>query len=153
MPALFVAPVVHPAMERLAEYLNRHPVLAGLAVALVVAVLVYEIRLRKQGEVAVQPQEAIQLMNQGAQVYDLRDAAAYATGRINGAKHLDPSQHANAAETLKRFKERLLLLCCETGSISSALTRQLQAAGFTKVFSLRGGLTQWRAEGLPLPRT
>lgn len=139
-------------MERLLEYLNRHPLLTGLAVALVIAVLVYEMRLRKQGEVAVQPQEAIQLMNQGAQVYDLRDAAAHAAGRISGAKHLDPSQHANAAETLKRFKDRLLVLYCETGSSSGALTRQLQAAGFTKVFSLRGGVTQWRADGLPLQR-
>jgi rhodanese-related sulfurtransferase len=140
-------------MERLLEYINRHPLLAAVAVAIAVAVLVYELRLRKQGEVAVPPQEAIQLMNQGAQVYDLRDATAYAAGRISGAKHLDPAQHANAAETLKRFKERLLLLACENGSSASALTRQLQAAGFTKVFSLRGGLAQWRADGLPLQRT
>jgi rhodanese-related sulfurtransferase len=139
-------------MERLLEYLNRHPLLAGLALAAVVAVLVHEMRLRKQGAVAVPSQEAIQLMNQGAQVYDLRDAAAYAAGRISGAKHLDPSQHANAAETLKRFKDRLLLLACESGGTSSALTRQLQAAGFTKVLSLRGGLAQWRADGLPLQR-
>jgi rhodanese-related sulfurtransferase len=139
-------------MERLLEYLGRHPLLAGLALALVVAVLVYEMRVRQQGTVAVQPQEAIQLMNQGAQVYDLRDAAAYTAGRISGAKHLDPAQHANAAETLKRFKDRLLVLTCENGSNASALTRQLQAAGFTKVFSLRGGLAQWRADGLPLQR-
>jgi rhodanese-related sulfurtransferase len=139
-------------MERLLEYLNRHPVLAGLALALAVAVLIYELRTRNQAQAAVLPQEAIQLMNQGAQVYDLRDAAAFAAGRINGAKHLDPSQHANAAETLKRFKDRLLVLYCENGAAASALARRLQAAGFTKVFSLRGGLAQWRAEGLPLQR-
>lgn len=139
-------------MERLLEYMTRHPVLAGLAVALVVAVIVYEMRIRNQGQVAVLPQEAIQLMNQGAQLYDLRDAAAFAAGRISGAKHLDPAQHPNAAETLKRFKDRLLVLYCENGSSASALTRQLQAGGFTRVFSLRGGLTQWRAEGLPLQK-
>jgi rhodanese-related sulfurtransferase len=139
-------------MERLLEYLNHHPIVAGIAVALVVAVLVYELRNRNQAQAAVVPQEAIQLMNQGAQVYDLRDAAAFAAGRINGAKHLDPSQHANAVETLKRFKDRLLVLYCENGSAAAALTRQLHAGGFTKVFSLRGGVAQWRAEGLPLPK-
>ena len=139
-------------MERLLEYITRHPLLAGLAVALAVAVLVYELRSRGQAQAAVVPQEAIQLMNQGAQVYDLRDAAAFAAGRISGAKHLDPAQHANAAETLKRFKDRLLLLYCENGSTASALTRQLQAGGFTKVFSLRSGLVQWRTEGLPLQK-
>jgi rhodanese-related sulfurtransferase len=140
-------------MERLLEYLNRHPLLAGIAVAFAIAVLVYELRNRNQALAAVVPQEAIQLMNQGAQVYDLRDAAAFAAGRISGAKHLDPAQHANAAETLKRFKDRLLVLYCENGASASALARRLQATGFTKVFSLRGGMAQWRAEGLPLQRT
>jgi rhodanese-related sulfurtransferase len=139
-------------MERLLEYLTRYPYLAGVTVVLAVAVLVYEMRTRNQAQAAVVPQEAIQLMNQGAQVYDLRDSAAFAAGRITGAKHLDPSQHASAAETLKRFKDRLLLLYCENGSVASTLTRQLQAGGFTKVFSLRGGVAQWRAEGLPLPK-
>lgn len=140
-------------MERLLEYINRHPLLAGAAIALAVAVLAFELRARKQGLVAVQPQEAILLMNQGAQVYDLRDAEAFAAGRISGAKHLDPSQHENAAESLKRFKDRLLVLCCESGVTSNALTHKLQASGFTKVFSLRGGIAQWRADGLPLQRS
>jgi rhodanese-related sulfurtransferase len=137
-------------MERLLQYLNHHPVLVGLAVAAMLAVLVYELRARKQAYAAVQPQEAIQLMNQGAQVYDLRDAAAFAAGRVSGAKHLDPAQLDLATETLKRFKDKLLVLYCEDGAASTALTRQLHAGGFTKVFNLRGGLAQWRAEGLPL---
>jgi rhodanese-related sulfurtransferase len=139
-------------MERLLEYLTLHPLPAGIAIALAVAVLVYEMRNRNQAQSAVPPQEAIQLMNQGAQVYDLRDASAFAAGRISGAKHLDPAQHGSAAETLKRFKDRLLVLYCENGASASAITRQLQAGGFTKVFSLRGGLAQWRAEGLPLQK-
>jgi rhodanese-related sulfurtransferase len=139
-------------MERLLEYLQKHPILAGLALVLAVAVLTFELRSRRTAYAAVRPQEAIQLMNQGAQLYDLRDAAGFAAGHINGAKHLDPAQQANAADTLKRFKERLLLLYCEDGSRSTSLTRQLHASGFTKVFNLRGGLATWRAEGLPLAR-
>lgn len=139
-------------MERLLEYLNRHPLLAGIAVALAVAVLVYELRNRNQAQAAVVPQEAIQLMNQGAQLYDVREAGAFAAGHINGAKHLDPGQLANAAELLKRFKDRLLVIYCEDGHRSTSLTRQLHASGFTKVFNLRGGLATWRAEGLPLAR-
>jgi rhodanese-related sulfurtransferase len=139
-------------MERLLEYLQKHPILAGLALVLAVAVLAFELRSRRTAYAAVRPQEAIQLMNQGAQLYDLRDAAGFAAGHINGAKHLDPGQQANAADALKRFKDRLLLLYCEDGSRSTSLTRQLHASGFTKVFNLRGGLATWRAEGLPLAR-
>jgi rhodanese-related sulfurtransferase len=139
-------------MERLLEYLNRHPILVGLVVVLAVAVIVYELRGRKLNYAAVLPQEAIQLMNQGAQTYDLRNAEAFAAGHISNAKNLDASKHDTAADTLKKFREKLLLLYCEDGRISTALTRKLHAAGFTKVFNLRGGLSQWRTEGLPLQR-
>ena len=139
-------------MERLLEYLQKHPILVALTVAVAAAVLVFELRSRKLSYAALRPQEVIQLMNQGAQLYDLRDAAAFAAGHINGARHLDPGQQANAADQLKRFKDRLLVLYCEGGSTSTALVRQLHAAGFTKVFSLRNGLASWRLESLPLVR-
>lgn len=139
-------------MQRLLEYLTLHPFLASLAVAMALAVLAFELRLRRTGYAGVAPQEAIQLMNQGAPVYDLRDADAYAAGHINGARHLPEPQQAKAAEQLRKYREKLLLLVCEDGSRASALTRTLHAAGFTKVFNLRGGLKTWRAEGLPLKR-
>jgi rhodanese-related sulfurtransferase len=139
-------------MDRLLEYLHQHPILAGLAVAMAVAVLAFELRTRRLAYSAVRPQEAIQLMNQGAQLYDLRDAAGYEAGHISGAKHLDPGQQVTAADQLKRFKDRLLVLYCEDGNRSTSLTRQLHASGFTKVFNVRGGLASWRADGLPLAR-
>ncbi|MDR2216496.1 MAG: rhodanese-like domain-containing protein [Nevskiaceae bacterium] len=139
-------------MDRLLEYIQLHPFLASLAGAMALAVLAFELKTRGQNYSAVQPQEAIALMNQGAQVYDLRDKDAYAAGHVGGAKHLDPSQIGNAAESLKRLKERTLLLVCEDGNAATKLTRQLHAGGFTKVFNLRGGLAAWRAEGLPLRR-
>ncbi|MFO7326647.1 MAG: rhodanese-like domain-containing protein [Pseudomonadota bacterium] len=139
-------------MQRLLEYITLHPFISSLAVAMALAVLAFELRHRRTSYAAVSPQQAIQLMNQGAPVYDLRPGEAFAAGHINGARHLAPEQHANAAEQLKRFKDRLLLLVCEDGSRASALTRTLHAAGFTKVFNLRGGMQNWRAEGLPLTR-
>jgi rhodanese-related sulfurtransferase len=139
-------------MERLLEYVTRHPILASLAVAMVLAVLAWELRVKRTGYAAVQPQQAIQLMNQGAPVYDLRASEAFAAGHIGGARHLAGPQQEKAAEQLKKFRDKLLLLVCEDGSQSSALTRTLHAAGFTKVFNLRGGLKSWRAEGLPLQR-
>jgi rhodanese-related sulfurtransferase len=139
-------------MDRLLDYLQKHPFLVSLAVAMALAVLFYELRTRRLAYAALRPQEVIQLMNQGAQLYDMREGGAFAAGHINGARHLDPAQQSNAAETLKRFKDRLLVLCCEDGTRSTALTRQLHASGFTKVFNLRGGLASWRADNLPLSR-
>jgi rhodanese-related sulfurtransferase len=36
--------------------------------------------------------------------------------------------------------------------VSPSAVRQLAAQGFTKAFSLRGGLNAWRAENLPLTK-
>jgi rhodanese-related sulfurtransferase len=139
-------------MERLLEYCRNHPLLVGLAIALALAVLAYEWRRRGQNYAAVQPQEAIRLMNQGAHVIDLRDAQAYAAGHVTGARQLSAEQLANAADSLKKYREKVVLLYCESGSLAADLARKLHASGFTKVFNLRGGLTTWRAEGLPLQR-
>lgn len=139
-------------MDRLLEYMQRHPFLTSLALAMALAVLAFELRMRRFSYAAVQSQEAIQLMNQGAPVYDLRTADEFAVGHINGARNLAPAAHDKAAEQLKKFRDKLLVLVCEDGSLSSALTRSLHAAGFTKVFNLRGGLKSWRADGLPLQR-
>ncbi len=79
------------------------------------AVLMFELRSRGQNYSAVQPQEAIRLMNQGAQVLDLRNKDAFAAGHVSGAKHLDPGKIDSAGETLKKLKERTLLLVCEDG--------------------------------------
>jgi len=40
----------------------------------------------------------------------------------------------------------------DTGSLGSAAARQLAAQGFTRAFTLRGGLAAWRADNLPLSR-
>jgi rhodanese-related sulfurtransferase len=140
-------------MQRLLDYLQNHPFLASSAVVLALALLTYELLRQKQGYSGVQPQEAIRLMNQGATVFDLRDSAAFAQGHITGAKPLTAAQVDNAAESLKKYREKLLIVYCDSGSSAGAAVRKLHAAGFTKVFNLRGGLNAWRTESLPLVRS
>jgi rhodanese-related sulfurtransferase len=60
---------------------------------------------------------------------------------------------AQAAETHKRFKEKVVITCCESGARSGAAVRVLRAQGFTKVVNLAGGLASWRAESLPLVKS
>ena len=138
-------------MDRFLEYLQHHPVLVGLAAVLAIAVAVYELRQQRQSVSGLQPQEAIRLMNQGATLFDLRPADAYAAGHISGAKPLTAEQLQNP-DSLKKYREKMVILCCDNGIDASAAVRRLHAAGFTKVFNLRGGLAAWRADSLPLVR-
>jgi len=48
-------------MQRLLEYLTLHPLLASLAVAMALAVLAWELRLRRTSYASVSPQQAIRL--------------------------------------------------------------------------------------------
>jgi rhodanese-related sulfurtransferase len=139
-------------MDRLLEYSSHHPWLAAFALAAAAAVLAYELRLRAQSFAALAPQDVIRLMNQGATVLDLREQQAFQEGHINGARHFDAAQIANAGESLKKYKERPLIVYCDRGTTAAASVRALTQQGFTKVFNLRGGITAWRAENLPLAR-
>lgn len=139
-------------MDRLLEYFSHHPWLAALALAAGVAVLINELRLRTLSVGALAPQEVIRLMNQGATLLDMRAQQAYQEGHISGARHFDAGQLPNAADTLKKYKERALIVYCDRGTSAAAAVRSLSKQGFTKVFNLRGGIAAWRAENLPLAR-
>jgi rhodanese-related sulfurtransferase len=139
-------------MDRLFEFAGHHPLLASAAALAAVLVIAYEARLRMQASAAVSPQELIRLMNQGALVLDLRPADEYAAGHINGARPLPTDQIPQAGDTLKRHKQKAVVVYCDGGGRSSAAVRQLASQGFTKVVSLRGGLAAWRAENLPLAK-
>jgi rhodanese-related sulfurtransferase len=139
-------------MDRLIDYFNHHPWLVAFALAAAAAVLANELRLRAQSLGALPPQDVIRLMNQGATVLDLRAQDAYQQGHISGARHFDPAQIASAGDALKRYKERPLIVYCDRGTAAAASVRSLTEQGFTKVYNLRGGLSAWRAENLPLAR-
>ncbi|MBP9592302.1 MAG: rhodanese-like domain-containing protein [Steroidobacteraceae bacterium] len=137
-------------MERLLEYAIRHPILAGATLVLALAALAYEISRARGGGQAVGPLDAVRLLNQGALMVDVRTRAEFESGHVIDARHLPQEQVAQAAESLKKFREKILIACCESGMRSGAATRVLKNQGFTKVVNLRGGLQAWRAENLPL---
>jgi rhodanese-related sulfurtransferase len=139
-------------MDRLFEFAGHHPLLASAAALAALLVAAYEMRLRAQSTGAISPQDVIRLMNQGALVLDIRPQDQYAAGHISGARFMPSDQLLKASDTLKRHKEKPVVVYCDAGSVASAAVRQLAAQGFTKAFSLRGGLSAWRAENLPVAK-
>jgi rhodanese-related sulfurtransferase len=139
-------------MDRLLEYMSHHPWLASATAAVAVLVAVYEMRVRSESQVTVSPQELIRLMNQGALLLDLRPAEQYQAGHLSGARQMNSDQILKAGDTLKKHKEKTVVVYDDTGSLTGAAVRQLARQGFTKAFALRGGLAAWRADNLPLAR-
>lgn len=139
-------------MDRLLEYIAHHPwYVSGAAIAAAL-VLVFELRARRESTAGVSPQDLIRFMNQGALLLDLRPAEAFASGHLAGARQMSGEQILKAADTLKKYREKTVVVYDDTGSLSASAVRQLAAQGFTRAFNLRGGLTAWRAENLPLSK-
>src|ERR1700736_6035465 len=139
-------------MDRLLEYISHHPWYASGAATAALLVIAYELRARNENMAAVSPQDVVRLMNQGALVIDLRPADAFATGHVAGARQMSGEQLLKAGDTLKKQKEKVLVVYDDTGSLGASAVRQLAAQGFTKAFNLRGGIAAWRAENLPLSK-
>ena len=139
-------------MERLIEYVTHHPLLTGALLVAVIVVATWESRVRKLTAASVSPQELIRLMNQGALVLDIRKPDDFAQGHVNGAKHLSSEQILNAGDQFKRFKDKPVVVYCDSGSLAATAVRQLTQQGFTKAFNLRGGFAGWRADNLPISK-
>jgi rhodanese-related sulfurtransferase len=137
-------------MNRLFEYTTNHPFLVAAAAILFILALVIEIRARARGSSVVSATQAVLLANSGAAVIDVRPEADYAAGHIIDARHIPANELAARADTLKKYKEKPVLVYCENGFASAQAARALKSAGFTKIVTLRGGLQSWRQENLPL---
>ena len=140
-------------MNRLFEYTTNHPLLAGAAVILAILTVVIEMRERAKGSSVIAPTDAVRLVNSGAVILDVRDASDYAAGHIIDSRNIPAAEVAQRADTLKKFKEKPVVICCETGLASATAAKALKAAGFTKVATLKGGLRSWRSENLPLVKS
>ncbi|HEV8017553.1 MAG TPA: rhodanese-like domain-containing protein [Steroidobacteraceae bacterium] len=139
-------------MDRILEFISHHPGLAATTGVLLAIVLVYEMRARSESVSSVSPQELIRLMNQGALLLDLRPPEQYQAGHVTGARQMSGDQILKAADTLKKHREKAVVVYDDSGSLGAAAVRQLAAQGFTRVFALRGGLAAWRADNLPVSR-
>jgi rhodanese-related sulfurtransferase len=140
-------------MDHLLEYISHHPWYAGGLAAAALLVIVYELRSRNENQSAVSPQDLVRLMNQGGTtIFDLRPAEAFASGHVSGAKQMSGDQILKAGDTLKKLKEKIVVVYDDTGSLGASAARQLAAQGFTRAFNLRGGISAWRAENLPVQK-
>lgn len=140
-------------MQRLLEYIGNHPYLVAAAVLAAIVVLVYEFRERVQAFAAVSAMPAVRLINQGALVIDLRSKALYDAGHILDARNVPAAELASQAEALKKWRDKNIIIYCDSGTSGASAARSLAKLGFNKVFNLQGGLSAWLKDNMPLTKT
>src|SRR6202171_4180362 len=127
-------------MDRVLEYVSHHPWLATATAVAVALIAVDEMRARSESLVSVTPQELIRLMNQGALLLDLRAPEQYQAGHLAGARQMSGEQILKAADTLKKHKEKAVVVYDDTGSLRRADGRHVRAPGFHQAVTVGRGL-------------
>lgn len=86
-------------------------------------------------------------------IIDLRGSFAYKTGHIKGSINITDSIFEEMIEHGVPFpKHKNVLLICPIGESSLRFAALLHKKKFLNVFSLEGGIINWRDEGMPLDR-
>jgi rhodanese-related sulfurtransferase len=134
------------------DFLQKNILLVAAAVGSG-AMLLWPLLRGAAGGASVSTLEATQLINrQDALVLDVREAAQYAEGHILGARNLPIADLARRAGELEKFKNRPLIVACDSGNTSQRAVRELRARGFANAVSLAGGFRAWLQGGLPMEK-
>jgi rhodanese-related sulfurtransferase/TusA-related sulfurtransferase len=74
-------------------------------------------------------------------ILDVREAAEYAFGHIEGAKSIPMGELETRLEELN--KEEEIYVVCRTGKRSDLAAQLLASKGFTKVYNVLPGMAEW----------
>ena len=92
-------------------------------------------------------EEAQKLIDEGAQLIDVRADHEWEAGRISGATHLPLDELAGRSGEID--KQRPVLLYCRGGNRSTMAAAALSEAGYDAT-KLSEGIVGWSEAGLPL---
>ncbi len=141
-------------MQQLVEFIGNHPYLATVWVVLVVLLIYSYIEGFLSPLQQVSTHEATRLMNkEDAVVLDIRASGEFKKGHILGATHLAAEAVSSADfSKLEKFKDKPIIVVCPMGMTAKRTATQLLKAGFAKVSILKGGMSTWQSENLPIKK-
>ena len=140
-------------MERIPEFVANHLFLISLFLALLALLLRNLFGAALTGVTQIEPAETTRLINrEGALVLDVRPGAEFEQGHILNAINIPEAELAVRQKELEKHKDKPIIACCQTGTMSVRAAGRMRAGGFEKLYCLKGGLAAWRSAGLPVTR-
>lgn len=98
---------------------------------------------------SISPSEAAKMFSeQKAIIVDVREDDEWKAQHIAGAIHIPLAQVESRLGELTQYKDSTVIMQCRSGKRSAKAAGTLQAAGFTKVYNLTGGIIAWDKDGL-----
>lgn len=135
-------------MAQIIEFIGNHWILSGLWVLIFIAIVGYH---SLAGGTPLSSHQATLLLNHSDGVMvDIRDKKDFDAGHITNAVNLPLSKLKERHSELDKYRSRPIIIVCNMGQASSEAVSLLQKSGFENVHRLKGGITEWRSQGLPL---
>lgn len=87
-----------------------------------------------------------------AVVVDIREPNEQTGGVAKGALLIPMGQLEKRMADISKSKTQPIILICATQNRSAKLVDKLQAAGYTNVSYVQGGMNQWASKGWPMAK-
>lgn len=135
-------------MDQLLNFVTGHPYLVG---AFVVLFALFVRNEMSRGGSTITAARLVHLVNhEGGIVLDVRDKAEFEQGHIVDAINIPHASLDTRLDELKKYQDKPIIVACKMGQHSGAAGTVLRKAGFENVSRLRGGITEWRGQSLPV---
>ncbi|MBR7887713.1 rhodanese-like domain-containing protein [Marinomonas sp. A79] len=135
-------------MNQFIEFSTNHWEMVALFVAILITLVFVE---RKNGPAGLTASAATTLINnEDAVVVDIRPEKEFKTGYITGSINIPATKMKDNLKRLEKHKDDPIIIVCKSGVTSGPSAKDLQKAGFTKVYKLQGGVAEWQSSNLPL---
>jgi len=133
------------------EFIGNNLLLCAAFVAVLAMVIYYEYTRAASGLKALSPFAATKLLNGGEALFiDVRDDKEYKAGHITNAKHVPLSNMDKFMHELEKYKDKDVVVYCESGQRSQRAGAKLRKNGFTQLHQISGGLAEWEKANLPI---
>lgn len=127
--------------------------LIGVLAALVMMIVVTELKRVLKRYRDVTPAEAVQLINRDdAVLLDVRESSELAAGRIRNARHLSASVLPQRVDELGKIRDKPIIAFCANGLKAQKICQLLSKRGFARIYFLKGGVAAWQQANLPLAK-
>ena len=103
-----------------------------------------------QGLWFLSPREALQVLQEGALLVDLRLDELFEMKAFSVPSQVRLEYPVMAEQAAELPKDRLLILADSSGVYTKGAAAVLKALGFERIACLNGGMLAWDQEGLPL---
>tara|TARA_B100001057_G_C22486467_1_gene808507 strand:+ start:261 stop:674 length:414 start_codon:yes stop_codon:yes gene_type:complete len=134
-------------MDLFFDFVYSNLILVSVFVVFLVLFIRNEVSRGGQG---ITSQKLTELMNkEAAVVVDVRDKNEFSQGHIAGAINIPFSDFQTRCSELTD-KTKSVIVACKMGQHSGPAGVILRKNGFSSVYRLTGGMSEWRSQNLPV---